>query len=179
MRAFYLLAMLGGWPHPMGIAQPPEKADTSPRLTLDDLDFLTGKWAGSLEYLDFTDNQTRHKIAASLACKRAHDAFDYKFSFVEPGGKKVDGDSTKVTLVENGSQLRLNDETWRVASRLIDAKNQKYEVVLTREGPDDKKPAKLRRVISLDKDTLTIRTEVLLEKAEKSFVRNEYVLKKR
>jgi hypothetical protein len=150
----------------------------APRLSLDDLDFLAGKWAGSLEYLDYADGTTRRKITASLDCTRSDGALGYKFSYVEPGGKLVDGDAVKLTLHDGGAELRFNDERWRVAGKTAE-KGGKRQIVLTRDGTDDKKPAEFRRVVTLDQETLTIRTEVKPEKAEKPFVRNEYVLKKR
>lgn len=159
-------------------ARPSAQADAAPRLTVADLGFLAGKWAGSLEYLDYSDGKSRQKIKAALDCKRAGAAVEYRFSYVEPNGRKVEGDTTRLTLGENGTQLRINDETWCVAGKTQDAKAGKYEVVLTRNGTDDKKPAELRRVLAVEKGTLTIRTEVKPEKAEKAFVRNEYVMKK-
>lgn len=156
-----------------------EKPAPNPTLKADDLDFLTGKWTGTLAYLDYSDNRTKQKLETALECTRDGDAVVYRFTYVEPNGKKVEGDKVKLTVHANGAEVRLNDEAWRVAGRGIDAANQKYEVVLTRDGSAGNKPAAFRRVITLSKGTLTIRTEEKAEKAEAALVRNEYTLKKK
>jgi hypothetical protein len=179
MRWPMLLGVVGVWLLGQSVVgQSPDKAAGARRLTLDDLDFLTGTWAGTLEYLDYADNRTKQKLKVSFQCKRTDGAIEHQFSYVEPNGKKVDGDKIKLTLDEDGSRLRYNDERWRVTDKAIDARNGTYEVALTREGTDGDKPAEFRRVLAFVKGTLTIRTEVKPEKADKPFVRNEYVLKK-
>jgi hypothetical protein len=52
------------------------------------------------------------------------------------------------------------------------------EIVLTRDGQDDEKPAVLRRVIIRDKDELTGRMKVKRGEGGQPFLRNEYVLTK-
>lgn len=176
--ALLCAAAFGLFGPPAG-GQPPAAPEAKPRLTLDDLDFLAGKWAGSLEYLDYADGRTRQRLEASLDARRAGGAIEYKFSYVEPNGKAVAGDPVKLTLQQDGTQLRLNDETWRVAGKTADARTGQREVVLVRAGTDGKKPAELKRTLTFANATLSIRTEVKPETAEKAFVRNEYVLKKR
>jgi hypothetical protein len=156
----------------------PAKPAADVRLAAGDLGFLEGKWVGALEYLDYSDRTSRRKIAAALGCKTVDGAVEYRFAYTEPNGKTVDGDPVRVTLAGDGARVRLNDEEWRVAGKLLDPKAEKYEVVLVRDGKDDGKPAELRRVIAREKGALAIRTEVRPDKAEESFVRNEYVLKK-
>jgi hypothetical protein len=160
-------------------AQPPATTDATVRLNLDELNFLAGQWAGTLEYLDYKDGSTKYKIQASLDCKKSDGGLEYKFSYVEPNGKKVDGTAIKLTLHDGGAELRFSDERWRVVGKTVDATSGKREVIVARIGTDNEKPAQLRRIITLDKETLAIRTEVTPEKADKALVRNEYLLKKK
>ena len=148
------------------------------RLRPDDVEMFAGQWTGTLEYLDYSDNRTRQKLAVSLTSQKSGEGLEYRFSYVEPNGKKVEGDTTRLTLQENGRKLKINEEEWRVADIKRDA-GRKLEVVLTRQGMDNKKPAELRRSWIRARDTLTIRTEARTDKEEKSLVRNEYVLQKR
>ena len=98
---------------------------------------------------------------------------------VEPDGKAVAGDLVKLTLHDDGAEVRLNDERWRVAGKTTDAKAGKHEFVLTRAGKDNDQPAELRRVLTATRETLTIRTEAKAAKAVAAVVRNEYVLNKK
>lgn len=150
----------------------------SVQLSIDELSFLTGSWIGTLQYLDYSDDQTKRKLETSMECKKDSDAIEYKFSYIEPNGKKVDGDRTKLTLIENGTQLRLGTEQWRVVSKSIDSRSRTFSIVLSRVGTDNKKPAEFRRMITRNKDELSFRTEITYEKTEKPLVRNEYMLKK-
>lgn len=160
------------------LAPPAGGQPAAPRLTPDDLRVLAGTWNGTLEYLDYSDNRTRRTIGASLDWKATGDAIEYRFSYVEPDGKAVAGDLVKLTLHDDGAEVRLNDERWRVAGKTTDAKAGKHEFVLTRAGKDNDQPAELRRVLTATRETLTIRTEAKAAKAVAAVVRNEYVLKK-
>lgn len=167
-----ITAMLAG----LALATPAQ-ADPAPRLSLDDLALLAGRWEGTLEYLDYKDNNTRVKLATTLRVEPpAGGALRYRFGYVEPNGKKVDGDPVTLTLAEAGTVVRLGDESWRVDRRSIDETAGSFEIAITRDGEDDDKPAKLRRVFKRQKDVLTIRTEVTPEGAEVPTVRNEYTL---
>ena len=153
-----------------------EAAGVPPHLTLDDLAFLAGRWVGTLEYLDYADNRTRQTLQASLDCTRGDGALEYRFTYVEPNGTPVEGDEVRVTLDEDGTRLRLNEETWRVMGKAIDPRQERYEVVLSRDGVDADRPAEFRRTLTLDEATLVIRTEVRPEGEERWFVRNEHIL---
>lgn len=149
------------------------------RLTLGDLAFLTGQWAGTLQYLDYADNRTRQTLQASLDCTQADTVIVYRFSYVEPNGERVEGDEVRLRLDDNGTRLRLNEEEWRVAGRAIDQRRGKYEVVLSREGIDAERMAEFRRTLRFDGETLVIRTEVETSGGASRLVRNEHVLKRR
>lgn len=159
-------------------SQSADNSSSVSRLSPGDLDFLMGKWAGELEYLDFKDNQSRQKIKAMLHCDSAQGTVTYEFSYVKPNGKTVAGDPNKLRLAEDGRHLFVNDEPWIVAAKNIDTRAGKFRVVLSRDGTDNNKSAKLRRTLMLDGESLTIRTEVQHDTSDKPLVRNEYVLKK-
>ena len=151
-------------------------ASGPPRLTLDDLGFLAGTWSGTLTYLDYADEHTRQTLRASLHCSRTDSAIEYRFSYVEPDGRAVEGDATTLTVDPDGSGLRLGGERWRVTDRRIDRDRARYHITAAREGTDADRPAEFRRTWSLEGDTLRIRTEVRLAGKGTSFVRNEHVL---
>lgn len=149
-------------------------ASAPPRLTLGDLAFLAGRWTGTLEYLDYTDNRTRQTLQARLDCTPGDDAIAYRYSYVEPNGEAVRGDDVRLTLDDQGTRLRLNEEQWRVIGRAVSS--GRVEIVLSRDGTDAEKPALFRRTIRFDGVTLVILTEVNPQGGEGWFVRNAHVL---
>jgi hypothetical protein len=154
------------------------KVESVSRLAPGDLDFLVGKWVGTLEYLDYKDDRTKQTIKASLDCSAKDDGVAYRFSYVEPNGKALTGDSVKLTIAATGTSLLVNDEPWTVAATSIDKNERLWKVTFDRNGMENGKLAKLRRTLILNSDILTIRTEVQRDEGDKSLVRNEYVLKK-
>lgn len=170
-----LNALLAG----LALAEPAQAASPR-RLALDDLAFLAGRWEGTLEYLDYKDNQSRVELTTTLRAEPpANGALRYRFGYVEPNGQKVDGDPVTLTLAEDGAVVRLgDDEAWRVRKRSRDETKGTFEIEVVRDGEDDDKPARLRRVYRREGDRLTIRAEVTPEGADEPLVRNEYTLLK-
>ena len=180
MRLSMIQGVFGVWLlGQIAVSHPMAKPSAPPSLALGDLAFLTGRWAGTLQYLDYADNRTRQTLQASLDCTRSDTAIRYQFSYVEPNGERVAGDTVRVTLEDHGTRLRLNEEQWRVLGSAIDRRQRTYEVVLARHGIDAERPAEFRRTWRFDGETLVIRTEVEPVGSEEWIVRNEHVLKRR
>jgi hypothetical protein len=140
-----------------------------PRVTLGDFAFLAGRWAGTLDYLDYADDRTRQTLQAFLDCTVTDTAIAYRFSYIEPNGKRVTGDEVRLTVAAGGQGVRLGADEWRVGGAAD-------SVVLLREGEDAGRAAEFRRIFAGTGDRLVIRTEVRPRGRAEWFVRNRHQL---
>jgi hypothetical protein len=144
-------------------------------VTPEDFKLMVGEWEGHLEYLDYSDNKTRVRLAVTLACVEAEGGIAYAFTYTEPNGRKVAGDRNALSV--SAGRVRINGDDWAVSRR--EGGGRPLTLVLTREGRDDDKPATLRRTLTLSAGELRISNEARAAGAADFVLRNEYELKRR
>jgi hypothetical protein len=144
-----------------------------------ELRILQGKWEGELEYLDFSDGKSKVRLSSTFDCKYSETERKVSISiqFREPNGKIINGTSS-ITLLENGDQVLIDGEQWKVATAKVSATPDSLVIVLERKGADNNKPADLKKIIRVEKgSTFTYTKQVRYQDGEAFFTRNEYRLR--
>jgi hypothetical protein len=136
-----------------------------------DFGFLAGSWSGTLTYLDYKDDTTRQELKVTMTCTVGGDATRYRFLYVEPNGKRVEGDETVITVETDGTHVTIGKERWTVAGRPLSGR-----VVLERDGNDNGKAVRLSRSYVRNHNELRIVTTATPAGGGQSLVRNTYVL---
>jgi hypothetical protein len=139
--------------------------------TIDAADFqiLTGtKWAGTLTYLDYGNNQTT-SIASNLIVTQSSDnrlkwLFDYQYPDEPKANQK-----NEVLLSADGRTV----DGGRVVEKIYLPGNT-LKLVTEKDGKDSQKAAILRYTYLLNTTKFSIRKEVKLEGMGGFFERNEY-----
>lgn len=137
-----------------------------------DFGFLVGSWSGTLTYLEYKDNTTRQELKVTMTCMVTGEATRYRFRYVEPGGKRVDGDETVITVAPDGKHVTIGADTWNVAHRPLGGR-----IVLERDGTENDKPVRLSRTFVRNGHELRIVTTATPAGGGQSLVRNSYVLR--
>lgn len=152
--------------------------DEARKLTAEKMSFLEGAWTGTLDYLDYQDNQTRVELQVKAEFRKAGKKIKYQYIYTEPNGEEVK-EKGKIKVSKDGRTLQFGDEEYEVANFVLSPKQDRYRVILTREGKDGGKDAILRKSIFLSEDKLMLNKEVrLMEEKGDYFSRNRYFLKK-
>ena len=139
-------------------------------------DFLLGSWVGVLEYLDYGDDETLVTLPTRLAC-RLSDAsrpLVLEFSFEEPDGRVI---SSNESLFETEEGVHLGG-LWQIAERVYDPSAGTYRLELVQEGEDNGRPAKIRNLVVLRGDELTITKFVKYSGSDEELQRHQYRLRR-
>lgn len=136
-----------------------------------DFGFMAGSWSGTLTYLDYKDNTTRQELKVTMTCTVSDGVTRYRFLYVEPNGKRVEGDETAITVAPDGKQVTIGADRWTVAHRPLDKR-----IILERDGTDNDKPVRLARSFVRVGSELRIVTTATPASGGQSLVRNSYVL---
>lgn len=141
---------------------------------VEDYLFLVGSWQGQLEYLDYGDDRTRVTLPTALEAAPAEDgsAILLKFSFEEPGGGMV---TSEERLAPTSGGVFMG-AVWRVEEWSMEAEDEVYRVVLTREGEDNGRSASIRNSVVVERGELTMTTWVTYEDSPEPLQRNQYRL---
>jgi len=159
-------------------AQPPKPPEEA-RVSLAELQFLIGEWEGALEFVDPAVDRAKRKVAATFVCKKIPEALEYRFTYVDAQGKKVEEDLAKAAPAEGGARVQFGPDLWRVTRKTVDAPAGRVEIAFARDGMENSKPAEFRRTVVSSGQTLVIKTESKPEKSDEWSVRTEYSLKKK
>ncbi len=133
-------------------------------------DFLpiTGKWTGTLTYLDYTSNKTERIPANALIELAGADSYDqYLYYSAEPDKNK----KFRYTISTDGRML--NDMT--VVEKMM-LEDGKLQLILESSGADgnDNKPARFRHILIIGEKTFSITKMVKFEGEKDYFQRNRY-----
>ncbi len=149
---------------------------TDPVQQFDSL--LLGNWTGALEYRDFSSNKMV-KLPTTLTVTRgsAADSVSLAFTF-EDGPNKIVKDTLDVAVDSASSHATITDSgnpasAYDVSG--LDQFNKTGEIILTKDGTDNDKPAKIRETIKLAKDKFDYLREVEPNGATSFAFRHEYV----
>ena len=136
---------------------------------------LAGEWEGTLEYLDYGDNETRVRLAMSVVYRETPGGTAYDIEFREPDGRIV-SDAGRLERLPSG-EVVLGADAHEVAS--FEAADDGFTLVLRMRGQDGGQPAEIRQVIEHAGDGLVVRKEVRFDGAAEFFTRNEVRLERR
>ena len=139
-------------------------------------DFLLGSWEGSLEYLDYGDDETLVTLPVGLACRRSDDgsALILDFSFAEPDGRTVIS-SERLFETEEGVNL---GGLWQISERSQDPAAGIYRLEMVQDGEDNGREASVRTLVVAEGDQLTITKFVRYAGSTEELQRNQYRLKR-
>jgi hypothetical protein len=131
-----------------------------------DLKPLEGaKWTGTLTYVDYGSGK-RTSIKSDLTVTK-RDKRTWNFAYIYPDEPEANS-AADVLLSADG---KVFDEK-TVESRT--KKNGVVEIVATKRGTDNNKPATFRYTYRIGKKEFSIRKDVLIDGSDKYFERNTY-----
>lgn len=133
---------------------------------------LVGRWAGELEYLDYSDNETLVTLPTRLEAAVAEDGrgLDLSYFFEEPNGRIVEG-SDRFFETEEGVYF---GDTWVVLERESDPSREALRLVLARDGMDDDRPARIITTLERSGSRLTITKNVEYAGSGSRIQRNQF-----
>ena len=138
-------------------------------------DYVIGSWEGTLEYLDYGDDESLVQLPTRLDVRPEEDAgaLIFEFSYEEPDGRVVTA-RERLRETERGVYF---GAVWQVEERRFDDTAGTYRLVLKREGDDNDRKATIRTVMEAEPGRLTITRFVRYEGSEKELQRNQYRFK--
>lgn len=144
------------------------KASSQSVLQIKDFATVSGKWTGTLTYLDYTSNNTVSIPANTLIEIAAGNSYDqYLYYSAEPDKNK----KSNYAISADGQML--NDMQLAEKKVLSDGSLQ---LVLESKGVDgnDDRPARFRHILLLSEKQFVITKMVKFEGEEQYFQRHEY-----
>lgn len=146
-------------------------ADTSERISPEDLNIILGKWTGSLTYIDYRTNNP-FTMPSNVDVKQGKNENQLLLLFAYP--KEPNANSKdKIKISDDGQQL--NKKEVKSRQKLSDGTTQITTEYL---GKDNNKPALIRNIYILGDKLFVIRKEVNFENANDWMLRNEYSFKR-
>lgn len=130
---------------------------------------ITGKWTGTLTYLDYTSNKTERIPANALIEFAGENSYDqYLYYTAEPDKNK----KFRYTISDDGRML---NEMILVERKVLDDGN--LQLILESSGVDgnDNKSARFRHILIIGDKTFSITKLVRFEGAKEYFQRHRYV----
>ena len=137
------------------------------KITPDDLNSITGKWKGTLTYIDYGTNRP-FTMPANLSVVPGKNEYQVKLLITYP--KEPNANSKdKIGISKDGLFVNKN----RVASRQ-ELDNEKVIITTEYSGKDNRKNALIRNVYIFGSKRFVIRKEVKLKASADWLIRNEY-----
>ncbi|WP_124019589.1 hypothetical protein [Flavobacterium sp. HTF] len=139
-----------------------------------DFQKLSGKWTGSLTYLDYSSGKP-YTMAADIEVKRINDSNEFEFINTYP--KEKSANSTQIISISQDGKYIGKEE---VISRTKLAEGQ-IQIVTQRQGKDgnDNKEALIKQTYTISGTSFSTRKEVLFSADNKWILRHEYVYSKK
>ena len=114
---------------------------------------VEGKWQGTLEYLDYSDNKSRVSLKTIITFKPAADGNSAEVSTIYDDFGKIIKDQD-VEKIDAAAKKYFEDKTEFAIESIADGK-----IVLLGSGQDGEKVEPIRKTITFSNDTLTILKE--------------------
>lgn len=145
------------------------KAQNSTVLSTKDFNLFTGRWQGTLTYLDYSSN-TSFSMPANVEIRQIETSNQYTFHNTYPDEPKANSVDT-VIISSDGKMI--DRETIRKISA---AENGNIEITTELSAMDgnDNKPALIRHTYIAGSKTLVIRKEIKFVGENNWIKRNEY-----
>ena len=143
---------------------------TAQKITPNNLKVLEGAWVGSLTYLDYASGKPFTMPANTTYQQSAINPNIYLRSIgysTEPHANQKDS----MIISANGTML----DDYKIISNKQLAEGA-IEIISEKKGKDgnDNKPARIRRIFTITKNTFTNKKEVLFNDTNKWLLRNTY-----
>lgn len=136
-------------------------------ISPDDLDKISGKWKGTLTYLDYSTNKP-FTMPANVSVERGKNEYQVQLLINYP---KEPNANSKDRIIISKDGLLLNKT--RVTSREI-LTNQEIKITTEYSGKDNRNKALIRNIYIFGQQRFIIRKEVKFNDSEDWLVRNEY-----
>ncbi len=136
-------------------------------ISPDDLDKISGKWKGTLTYLDYSTNKP-FTMPANVSVERGKNEYQVQLFINYP---KEPNANSKDRIIISKDGLLLNKT--RVTSREI-LTNQEIKITTEYSGKDNRNKALIRNIYIFGQQRFIIRKEVKFNDSEDWLVRNEY-----
>ena len=136
-------------------------------ISPDDLDIISGKWRGTLTYLDYSTNKP-FTMPANVSVQGGKNEFQVQLFFAYP---KEPNANSKDRIIISKDGLLLNKT--RVTSREI-LTNQEIKITTEYSGKDNRKKAQIRNIYVFGPQRFIIRKEVKYNDSADWLMRNEY-----
>lgn len=132
---------------------------------------LSGKWTGTLEYVDYSDDSSRTTLPLNASWKNKADSVFFVATYDEGKGKFVT-DSTWFYILPDGKHLRKDGKDWYISLYLPGEK----ETILVAEiqWTDNNKDCQLRERYSFTGNSLSIQRDVRYFGQTDFFRRHEF-----
>ncbi len=136
-------------------------------ISPDDLGMISGKWKGTLTYLDYSTNKP-FTMPANVSVEQGKNEYQVQLFISYP--KEPNANSKdKITISKDGVLLNKT----RVMSREI-ITNQEIKITTEYSGKDNRKNALIRNVYIFGPQRFIIRKEVRFKDSAAWLMRNEY-----
>ncbi|MBT8296992.1 MAG: hypothetical protein KJO52_01545 [Maribacter sp.] len=136
-------------------------------ISPDDLDIISGKWKGTLTYLDYSTNKP-FTMPANVSVEQGKNEYQVQLFITYP--KEPNANSKdKIIISKDGALLNKS----RVTSREI-LTNQEVKITAEYSGKDNRKKALIRNVYIFGSQRFIIRKEVKFSDSADWLMRNEY-----
>lgn len=136
-------------------------------ISPNDLDIISGKWSGTLTYLDYSTNKP-FTMPANVSVERGKDEYQIQLLISYP--KEPNANSKdRINISKDGKLLNKN----RVTSREI-LTTQGIKITTEYSGKDNRKKALIRNVYIFGPQQFVIRKEVKFYDSADWMMRNEY-----
>ncbi|MBT8209782.1 MAG: hypothetical protein KJP14_04575 [Eudoraea sp.] len=136
-------------------------------ISPDDLGIISGKWKGTLTYLDYSTNKP-FTMPANVSVERGKNEYQVQLFITYP--KEPNANSKDKIIISKDGEL-LNKS--RVTSRET-LTNQEVKITTEYSGKDNRKKALIRNVYIFGTHRFIIRKEVKFSDSADWLMRNEY-----
>lgn len=136
-------------------------------ISPDDLDIISGKWKGTLTYLDYSTNKP-FTMPANVSVERGKNEYQVQLLINYP---KEPNANSKDKIIISKDGVLLNKT--RVTSREL-LTNQEIKITTEYSGKDNRKKALIRNVYIFGAQRFIIRKEVKFDDSADWLMRNEY-----
>ncbi len=149
------------------------RAQTSPIVSEKDFELFTGKWQGSLTYLDYKSGKP-YTMPANIEIQRIGTSKQFIFANTYPDEPKA---NDKDTITISGKGDKLNTEPIKSKKKLTDGS---LEIITENLGKDgnDNKAALIRITYTAGNNLLSIKKDVRFTGQTAWVLRHEYRYKK-
>ncbi len=147
---------------------------TQPQIDMSKFKFITGKWAGNLEFTNY-DDAKKINMPATFSCVRSElgDTYMFDVTLEKPEGQRSEtiqifsrGKTKNQIITTNFERLMAKSEVWYIKEFTENTAAKSLKIVMVKAGVDNKQAALMRQTINLQGNNLSMLNEVKYDEGD-------------